>query len=427
VRALAALAIGLLGDQACDPSDAFARNGRLTVRSLWTPIERSWPSDDMPVALLTALSMQPREGVPGAVLDGLRDACLKGRLGKGSVGFLARAHAALALARLGDGESTGLFLGIARARRHDVVLRRSCVVALAVLGDRLESSMRTLAAEGLAEVVRSGDPDTAGLALASIGRLLHSDFADGSASVANKTGAGDVLLDAVERGSAALRPFGALAAAIACRAHGRCADVPAWVALRARVIEAVRGPAGDEGESPDTRGAFCLALGLLQDDRGVGTLVAIAREDGGNPTLRADACAALGLLGVPTQEALAVLRSTLETRGSDDLRREAARSLGILGDVSAVPLLVREITSGAADHVLGRAALALGEIGDASAVPPLTTLARDARTAGSARAVVLAALGLVGDLEPTPSLSRLGVDSNYLARTDALYEALSLL
>jgi len=109
------------------------------------------------------------------------------------------------------------------------------------------------------------------------------------------------------------------------------------------------------------------------------------------------------------------------------VRREASRALGLLGDVTAVPLLLRAITSGASDHLLARAALALGDIRCPSAIPPVVVLAKVPATSDPARAVLLATLGLLGDLETVPSLRRLGVDSNYLARTDALHEALSLL
>ena len=43
------------------------------------------------------------------------------------------------------------------------------------------------------------------------------------------------------------------------------------------------------------------------------------------------------------------------------------------------------------------------------------------------RALALAILGLLGDPEKTPSLFRLTLDANYIARTDALNEAFTLL
>ena len=44
-----------------------------------------------------------------------------------------------------------------------------------------------------------------------------------------------------------------------------------------------------------------------------------------------------------------------------------------------------------------------------------------------AAVMACAAVGLVGDLEPVPSLARLLTDFNYAAVTDALFELLSIL
>ena len=74
-----------------------------------------------------------------------------------------------------------------------------------------------------------------------------------------------------------------------------------------------------------------------------------------------------------------------------------------------------------------RVALALGAIQDPRAIRGLVTLAKNPAATDATRAIALASLGLVVDLERVPSLSRFGSASNYLARTDALHEALSLL
>ncbi len=117
----------------------------------------------------------------------------------------------------------------------------------------------------------------------------------------------------------------------------------------------------------------------------------------------------------------------LVRRASDDLRREAARALGALGDAGAVDALVTELRTAGLDHGRGRAAIALGSIGAVPAVRPLVSLGTDRRAGEPIRAVAVAALGLLGDPERIPSLSRLSLDVNYLARTDALNEVISLL
>jgi hypothetical protein len=427
VRCFAALGLGLLGDQPTDPADAFARDGKLVVRGLWQRIEESHANDDLCVSLLVALSLQPREGVPGAVLEGLRAACLKGTIARHPAGRLSRAHAALALARLGDGASTGLMLGLARARSNDAALRRSAIAALAVMAPRLDPSLRALAAAGLADAAKSGDPDTAGLALASVGRLLRADLADGSAAVIERTDVVHALLQTSRGGTPVTRPFAALALALAAHPEGRALEVPAFLDLREKALTALRATAADDSEDPEVRGAFCVALGLLEDERAVATLVRTASPRGETASLRADACAGLGMLGVASPEVLDVLRRGVEDESNLALRREATRALGCLGDSSVIPVLLRELASATSDYVLARAAVALGAIRNPAAVGPVVAMAKGRSTRDLARAVAIATLGILGDLEPYPSLSRLGVDSNYLARTDALHEALSLL
>ena len=71
--------------------------------------------------------------------------------------------------------------------------------------------------------------------------------------------------------------------------------------------------------------------------------------------------------------------------------------------------------------------MALGALRDPDSVPALLTLILDRKQSDSTRALAVAALGLVGDPERVPSSSRLAVDSNFLVRTDALQEALSIL
>jgi hypothetical protein len=424
-RCFAAFALGLLGDQ---PSgdDEYSCDGRQTVRGLWTRLAGRYSGDDVPVALLTALSLQPPRGIPDAVKADLRALCVSGRLAGRSHGSLARAHAVIALARLDGAAHASTFVGMAKSRSFDVSVRRSAASALGLVADDIDADQRSLAVATLLEVSRSGDPDTAGLAVVTVGRLLHADFAAGSGAAAERSRAADALLRAAEAGAHDVRPFAALALAIAGRPAGDAPDVPAFVDLQARAVASLREGAAGERLDPDTRGAFCVALGLLGDGRSAAILRGIVTKTSLPEDLRGYACVGLGLLGRPSPEGRAALRLALDER-SDTLRRQAARALGLLGDTSAVPVLLKDLSAGGPDHVVARVALALGDVRDVAAVKPLAALVRDRSVADATRAIACAALGLLADLEPLPSLSRLGTDGNPLARTDALTEALSLL
>ena len=170
-----------------------------------------------------------------------------------------------------------------------------------------------------------------------------------------------------------------------------------------------------------------MGLGLSRDDAALPLIGRLVSDATGSDELRAGCCAGLGLLGRPTPEVVAVLGRALAPNSADDVRREAARALGALGARKSHASLLRELGSDGPDHIRARAAVALGALRDPDSVPALLTLILDRKQSDSTRALAVAALGLVGDPERVPSSSRLAVDSNFLVRTDALQEALSIL
>jgi hypothetical protein len=425
-RCFAALAVGLLGDQ---PHGVADRAGASVVRGLWLRLEEKHPGgEDLPVALLLGLALQPREAVPTAVLDGLKGLALTGRHAGRHFGLLSRSQALVTLARLSDATGAGAFLAVLRGRTGGVELRRAAVVSLGVAAPRLEPGARREAVEALCETYeRENDPDVLGLTLISLARLLQADGNDASTALLAQTSADETLLGAVESGRAQVRPFAALALGVAGRGLGPALDAPAASAFRVRSLDALRAGIGDERIAPEARGAWCLGAALLEDEGAIGPLKAIAAKASAPDELRGHACLALGLIGRPSPDVVATLKGALTARSSDVLRRQAATGLGHLGETSAVALLVKDLESGGSDHVLAQVVLALGVIGDVAAVPHLARIVRDPRATDLVRALACAGLGLVGDRESFPSLSRLGVDSNYVALTDAVLEAMSLL
>lgn len=426
-QCFAAFALGLLGDQAVDEADAFAKDGRLVTRGLWLRIDKPSTDDETAVALLVALSLQQPAGVPAAVRAGLSRLAITGDAGHRRRGSIARAHALLALARIGDGEGVvGLATSIVKSRGEDPHMRRSAVLALGLLAPRLDGPARESLANTLMEHAKSGDPSTTGLSMISAARLLASEFAEGLVS-GGALATADALADAADHGTVGARPFAALALGLLVRPVGKALDDARFIDMRDRVLAKLRATFADDGEDPVVRGAYAIALGLAVDGRARPLLEARVIDRAGSPDLAAYSCAGLGLLGDVPESSRRALRAALASRSSDELSREAARALGLLYDTMAVPALVAEIEAGGSDHVVARAVLALGAIHDASAIAPLCQLARRKDLGDAPRALACAGLGLLADFELVPSLSRLGIDSNYLARTDTLDEALSLL
>ncbi|HVG94941.1 MAG TPA: HEAT repeat domain-containing protein, partial [Planctomycetota bacterium] len=378
-RCFASLALGLLADQPYREGDAFARDGRLVVQGLWTRLREDRAGPEATVAILVGLSLQPPAGVPQAVEDGLRSLAATGRLDGHRRGSVAQAHAALALARLGGAECAGTFLGLVRGGAHDGHLRRSAVVALGLLAPRLDRVRRLAATEVLVDQARRGDPETAGLAWISTARLLAADGLDGSEAVARATGAHEAMLDAAGRGNAMIRPFAALAVGLVLRSVDAPAEADGDGRLpwKDRSLVALRAVADDDGTDPSVRAAYVLALGLARDQASMPLLGRLAARTDVHEAVRAHACASIGLLGRATPEALTALRAAMAQRTADDVRREAARALGTLGDSLAVPALVAELRTSSADHVRARAAVALGEVRSPASVAPLRAIVLD--------------------------------------------------
>lgn len=424
VRCFAAFSLGLLGDQPGTPGDAFARDLRGTTQALWSRLLEPRSGPEATVALLSALALQPEGGVPSGVREALRALAGTGRLSGRARGDVAQAHAVLTYAKLVGPESAGFLLGVAKGSHHPGDVRRSAILALGHLAPRLDDTLRVTAVTELLAPARRGDPETAGFALLSIGRLVGAGLASSTGELPRGA---DALADAADHGSAASRPFAAIALGLALRSDGAVPVCSGLEALRSRAIPVLAAVLDRESEDPACRGAAALALGLAGDHASSARLGRLLLDGGTSPDVRARAANALGLLGRPAPETLVALRAVLVRRSSDDLRREASRALGALGDAAATDPLVDEIRLASADHVRARAAVALGAIGAVKAVRPLLALAADRKVGDPARAVAIAALGLLADPATVPSLSRLSLDVNYLAGTDALHEVLSLL
>ena len=99
-RSFAAMALGLLGDQPTGSGeyagDIDAARKATTAR-LWDLIQRKWSDENIPVALLMGLGLQPKSSVTEDMQSKLADATLKGKLGTQDVSDIVRSYAALQL------------------------------------------------------------------------------------------------------------------------------------------------------------------------------------------------------------------------------------------------------------------------------------------------------------------------------------------
>jgi HEAT repeat protein len=420
VRAFAALSLGLLGDQP----------GLPVGERLFELVRRPWPSSEIPVALVVALSLQRPDTIAPATVDALVVCAGRGRLVRESAATTLRAHAAVAVGRLGSEEHVAPLANALATRGVPPEVRQSAAIALGLLGRRVGAAARAEVESALVRAADgSGDPVVRAYAILSLARLLEADVAAGRTSSLDPASspAAREVLRAAEKGAAVLRPFGALALGRVGRAVGDLPDAAVAGRFRGRAVEVLRSGLDDSALDTRSRAAFAVGLGLLADEGAVSRLVAIVSDVGESPELRGYAAVALGLVGDPEATVVRAVRGALRERSSDELRAQAAVALALLCGGDAVDSLLEELRDADVRHVVGEVLVVLGRVGDARAIPALLGILEDATRGENLRARAAAGLGLVGDLEAVPSLSAFGRDLNHRVVTDALAEVLRIL
>jgi len=95
-----------------------------------------------------------------------------------------------------------------------------------------------------------------------------------------------------------------------------------------------------------------------------------------------------------------------KSRSLRDVREEAARSLGQIGDAEAVPVLIKTLQKDKSHRVREAAARSLGQIGDSEAVPVLIAIMQKrSRRSLRLRVQVAEALGKFGNTEAVHALT----------------------
>jgi len=424
-RAFAALAVGLLGDQPF--GDAFTREGRVITRALWERALRKRSNGEIPVALLTALGMQPPGGVAAEVKEGLRRIVTGRRIGGHGWDANERSHALTALARGRGDDWTAPVYRALTTKRLPTDVRRAAFIALGARCSSLSRRDRLDAAEAAGRGLDlARDNLTRGLGLLALGRLLGADLREDRSWLVERSRAASTLLAAARHGPHGLRGFASLGVALALRG-ATCADKAA-LTMRADGLEALT-KGFEKSREPSVRSAYAVALGLLgpaaqTSAPAMATLLGDRRADAG---MRGHIALALAWVGDGSAAARKAMRTALWDRRSVALRSQAALALSFLGGRTETSLLVQELHKARSQWVLAQVAAALGQLDDIRAVPAIIKVAADEKRAEEARALAIASLGLLGDPEPRPSMMRLTRDANYPAKTDALHEAFSIL
>ena len=426
-RGFAALGIGLLGDQPTAGEEGAAR----TTSRLFELLKQrdSFPNQDLTYGLLMAIGLQPPTSVRGEQRDALRVCLLRGSLYKQPVASMTRAYCALTLGRIGDKNDIHVLRkGMTIRRNKNRNIQRSCAIGLGQLSRHVQGESRVELAKVLLEQVdKSKDASTRNFALISLSDVLRAEVRAARTDVVGSTKVDERLLQLADNGSYLLRPFAALALGLVGKEIGERAAINEYGEFRSRSIGILKNGLDSRKLTHRDRGAFATALGIVQDRTSVKALSALVADRKENDELRGYAALGLGLIGVATANVLHPIRDALRERRSEEMRQQMATALGLLQDGKAVPMLLEELDRAKSQNVKGQVVLALARIGDARAVDPMIARLQDENEQALTRALACAGLGVIGDLQWLPSLSRISLDVNYRTSSDILNEVLSLI
>jgi hypothetical protein len=272
MRCLAILAVGLLGDQ---PTRNGAEGRSLNVgRELMSRVKASDDFEEQ-VALLTAMGLQARGTVSPDTIDVLRHLAATGVYARRGRGAHVQGQAMIALARLTGPDASGTLLRFVRGRGGDAILRQAGMVGIGIAARRLTPLARVAAAAELAVHAERGNPDTVGLALLTLGRLIAAAMQDPTDGLTMASPAASLLLTQIAEAPGTARRVAALATGIALRGTPVPGAEAAWAAFRRRAI-GVLCAADEDGADPpcEARRSSRSACAGPRVDRAVHRLVA---------------------------------------------------------------------------------------------------------------------------------------------------------
>ena len=435
-RAFAAYGLGLIGARTGSEDDR-----RTIVETLHQAIvSDSASTRDVRVSCIIAMGLVPLDTISSAAPEGLKKGevappqgsrtaqldYLINYFGDDKQNYLVRAHCPTAMARLLQGlpaEQHGkykdmiaeaLMDSVAKSSKEPREIQQSAILALGLVGsndgkNKTDKEIRKTLAAIPKNVKDLQSRYFSLIAMAKIGAANGEESTeDGIKEAAS------YLTGQLAKGKQLARPW----AGLSCGVLGRgLADTSSGDPRISELQSAVRDVLSGEKDNSKI-GAYAIASGIMGDVEATESLL----EKFGR--LRADeargyVAVALGLMNA--REAIQDIQKVVkESKYRPDLLKQAAISLGLLGDKELVPHLINML--GEAKSLATQAAVstALGFIGDQRSIDPLVEMLANEDITPTARGFAAVALGIVADKEPLPWNSKIALDLNYRASTQTL-------
>ena len=432
-RSFAAYGLGLIGARTGSEEDR---------RSIIAILRRVLESDrtktrDIKVSCVIALGMVPLETIESwlqPLEKGSLPAPEDSRLAQieymlallnGEQDHMLRAHCPTALARLIHGLppeqyqiyreriASDLIERVDSQKKEHVEVVQSAVLALGLIGtndgeEPLDRKIReTLATVPKEEQARN----FAMIALAKIGGRTAPGAKDPEGGMEYVTKA---LLAQLSEGKSGAKAWAGLSCGVMARA---LQDAKISSSRISTLQGAVRMALEDE-KDPSRIGAFAIAAGIMGD---VESAKALAKRLDSEKEDAARGYVAIGLGLMNARDAIEKIQKIVdESKYRPDLLKQAAIALGLLGDKEVATRLASLLQESRSLATQASISKALGFIGDQRSIEPLVLMLQDDRLTESARSFAAVALGIVGDKEPLPWNTKIGLDLNYRASTQTL-------
>ncbi len=341
--------------------------------------------------------------------------------------FLVRAHAPGAIAALLEGlpgsvasplkqlASESLLERLGRGTPEPQEIVQGCILALGTLGDNDgDANDVAIRKSLLAAQETASDGLVRGLASISLARIA-ARAGTGTHAGSGRAAIETSLLRRLEGGTTE-RPWAALALGVLGRA-----DLDARSGASPNLARALVA-ALERARVPDELAAYAIAAGMAGVEDALPLLhekLELLAVD----EARGYVVLGMGLLG--RRDATEAVQSVVhESRYRPNLLRQAAISLGLLGDKGAVPDLLEMMAASRSLSSQAATASALGIIGDSRSIAPLLAVLRDRDGyTDAARGFAAVSLGLVADDSLLPWNTQFAVGLNFAAAPATLDDA----
>lgn len=305
-------------------------------------------------------------------------------------------------------------MGALQRSRTDREVTYGCVFALGRIGNAGGGTLDVRIRKTLIKVAADGDSMARNFALIALAQVASTPGPDGYDAMSGAAEVDSLLQKTLARGKSRSRPWAALALGVKgdrLRRRGLELSDDASAALRASLRDC---------GSPMDMGAYALALGMRRDVKARELLLEKlfgVKE----AAARAHLAVAVGLLG--ERSSIDALRTALpEAAWQPDLLRGIAVGLGLLGDESLVPDLVKQMEETDSTARKGVCVWALALVGDARAVEPILAILEDESVSDLVRGIAALAMGFIAEPVERPWNTALALDVAYPASPATLFD-----